>query len=74
MILIEKLQNISFLSSGKIDKYEYFTGEDILHSNQQQQKKYRTSQIYFFPFGKSFSETNKTIEVQEALKVLKLED
>ena len=27
---------ISALSSGKIDKYEYFTDEDILPSNQQQ--------------------------------------
>ena len=40
----EKLQNdinretakISALSSGNIDKYEYFTGEEILSSNQQQ--------------------------------------
>ena len=28
--------NISDLSSGKIDKYEYLTGEEILPSNQQQ--------------------------------------
>ena len=27
---------ISALSSGKIDKYEYLTGKDILPSNQQQ--------------------------------------
>ena len=27
---------ISALSSGKIDKYEYFTGEEILPSNKQQ--------------------------------------
>ena len=27
---------MSALSSGKIDKYEYLTGEDILPSNQQQ--------------------------------------
>ena len=27
---------ISALSSGKIDKYEYLSGEDILPSNQQQ--------------------------------------
>ena len=40
----EKLQNdinretakISALSSDNIDKYEYFTGEEILPSNQQQ--------------------------------------
>ena len=29
---------ISTLSSGKIDKYEYFTGEDILPFNQRQIK------------------------------------
>ena len=34
------------LSSGKIHKYEYLTGEDILLSTQQQ--------IYLFSFGKSF--------------------
>ena len=27
--------NISALSSGKIDKYEYLTGEEIVPSNQQ---------------------------------------
>ena len=45
---------ISALSSGKIGKYEYFTGEDILPSNQQQIIEHRTSKIYLFPFGKSF--------------------
>ena len=29
-----KAAKISALSSGKIDKYEYFTGEEILPSNQ----------------------------------------
>ena len=33
---------ISALSSGKIDKYEYLTGEEILPSNQKK-KKNRTS-------------------------------
>ena len=28
--------NISALSSGKIDKYEYFTGEEILPPNRRQ--------------------------------------
>ena len=40
---------ISALSSGKIDKYEYLTGEEILPSNQQQ-----IIEIYLFSFGKSF--------------------
>ena len=38
---------ISALSSGKIDKYEYLTGEEILPSNQQQI-------IELFSFGKNF--------------------
>ena len=40
------------LSSGKIDKYEYLTGEEILPSNQQpiiQQAKFNYS-----PLGKAF--------------------
>ena len=42
---------ISALSSGKIDKYEYLTGEEILPSNQQQ----IIEQIKFlFSFMKSF--------------------
>ena len=53
---------ISALSSGKIDKYEYFTGEEILPSNQQQ----IIEQVKFtyYPFGKSFEEQIKRIENQ----------
>ena len=43
---------ISALSSGKIDKYEYLTGKEILPSNQQQiidQAKFTYS-----PLGKAF--------------------
>ena len=35
MILIESPAKISALSSGKIDKYEYLTGKEILPSDQQ---------------------------------------
>ena len=35
-ILIENLPKISALSSGKINKYEYLTGEEILPPNQKQ--------------------------------------
>ena len=48
---------ISALSSGKIHKYEYFTGEDILPSNQQQiieQAKFTYSSL-----GKAFEKPNK---------------
>ena len=53
---------ISALSSGKIDKYEYLTGKEILPSNQQQiiqQAKYTYS-----PLGKAFEKQIKTIEDQ----------
>ena len=48
------------LSSGKIDKYEYLTGEEILPSNQKQmikQAKYTYSSL-----GKAFEKQTKTIE------------
>ena len=52
---------ISALSSGKIDKYEYLTCEEILASNQQiiEQAKFTYS-----PMGKAFEEQTKTIEDQ----------
>ena len=40
---------ISALSSGKIDKYEYFTGEEILPSNEK-----RVIEQAKFVFSKSF--------------------
>ena len=53
---------ISALSSGKIHKYEYLTGADILLSNQQQiieQAKFMYSLL-----GKAFEKQIKTIEFQ----------
>ena len=53
---------ISALSSGKIDKYEYLTGESILPSNQQQiieQAKFTYSTL-----GKAFEKQTKTIADQ----------
>ena len=53
---------ISALSSGKINKYEYFTDEEILPSNQKliiQQAKFNYS-----PLGKAFEKQMKTIEDQ----------
>ena len=43
---------ISALSSGKIDKYEYLTGEEILLSNQQQIIK--QAKFTYSPLGKAF--------------------
>ena len=65
---------ISALSSGKIHKYEYLTGEDILPSNQQQI--IEQAKFTYSPLGKAFEKQIKTIEDQdkkqvEALNTLK---
>ena len=59
---------ISALSSGKIDKYEYLTGESILSSNQQQiieQAKFTYSTL-----GKAFEKQTKTIADQGKNKLM----
>ena len=53
---------ISALSSGKIHKYEYLTGEDILPSNQQQI--IEQAKFTYPPLGKAFEKQIKTIEDQ----------
>ena len=51
---------ISALSSGKIHKYEYLTGEDILPSNQQQIIEH--AKFTYSPLGKAFEKQIKTIK------------
>ena len=51
---------ISALSSGKLDKYEYLTGEEILPSNQRQIIQQAT--FTYSPLGKVFKKQTKTIE------------
>ena len=66
-----KAAKISPLSSGKIHKYEYLTGEDILPSNQQQiikQTKFTCSHL-----GKAFEKQIKTIEDEGKKQVDALE-
>ena len=65
---------ISALSSGKIHKYEYLTGQDILPSNQQQI--IEQAKFTYSPIGKAFEKQIKTIEDRgqkqvEALSTLK---
>ena len=50
---------ISALSSGKIDKYEYLTGEEILPFNQQQI--IEQAKFTYSPLGKAFEKQTKTI-------------
>ena len=65
---------ISALSSGKLHKYEYLSGEDILPSTQQQIIEY--ARFTYSPLGKAFNKQIKTIEDQgkkqvDALNTLK---
>ena len=53
---------ISALSSGKINKYEYLTGEEILPSNQEQI--IEQTKFTYSPLGKGFEKQIKMIEVQ----------
>ena len=72
-IRYEKLQydinrevaKISALSPGKIHKYEYFTGEDILPSNQQQI--IEQAKFTYSPLGKAF-EKQKQLKIKEKNK------
>ena len=57
-----KAAKISALSSGKIDKYEYHTGKEILPSNQQQI--IEQAKFTYSPLGKAFEKQTKTIEDQ----------
>ena len=53
---------ISSLSSGKIHKYEYLTGEDILPSSNQQI--IEQARFTYSPLGKAFNKQIKIIEDQ----------
>ena len=75
----EKLQSdinreaakISPLSSGKLDKYEYLTGEEILPSNQQQI--IQQAKFNYSPLGKAIEKQIKTIKDQGEKQVVALE-
>ena len=60
------------LSSGKTDKYEYLTGEEILPSNQQQT--IQQAKFVYSPLGKAFEKQIKTIENQGKKQVKAIQD
>ena len=62
---------ISALSSGKLDKYEYLTGEEILPSNQQQI--IQQAKFDYSPLGKAIEKQIKTIKDQGEKQVVALE-
>ena len=63
---------ISALSSGKIDKYEYLTGEEILPLNQQQIT--QQAKFNYFSLGKTLEKQRKTIENQGEKKIKTIQD
>ena len=63
---------ISALSSGKIDKYEYLTGEEILPSNQQQT--IQQAKFNYSPLGKALEKQIKTTEDQGKKQVKAIQD
>ena len=72
-ILTDKTRKILALSSGKIDKYQYFTNEKILLSDQS--RIIERAKFTYSPLSKAFEKQIKTIEDQgtkqvEALKAL----
>ena len=69
---IREAAKISALSSGKIHKYEYLTGEDILPSNQQEV--IEQAKFTYSPLGKAFEKQIKTIEDQGKKQVNALEN
>ena len=58
---------ISALSSGKIHRYEYFTGEDILPSNQQ--KIIEQARFTYSPLGKAFKKQIKQLKIKSKNKL-----
>ena len=57
---------ISALSSGKIDKYEYLTGEEILPSNKQQI--IEQAKFTYSPLRKAFEKKQKLLKIREKNK------
>ena len=63
---------ISALSSGKLDKYEYLSGEEILPSNQQQI--IQQAKFNYSPLGKAIEKQRRTIEDQGKKQVKTIQD
>ena len=68
---------VSALSSGKIDKYHFFTDEEILPSDES--RIIEQAKFTYFPLGKTFEKQIKTIadlgtKQVEALKALKSDE
>ena len=63
---------ISALTSGKVRKYEYLIGEDVLPSNRQQI--IEQAKFTYSPLGKAFEKQIKTIEDQGEKQIKAIQD
>ena len=63
---------VTALSSGKIDKYEYLTGEEILPLNQRQI--IEQAKFTYSPLGKAFEKQTKTIKDQGEKQIKAIQD
>ena len=59
---------ISVSSSGKLDKYEYLTGEEILPSNQQQI--IQQAKFNYSPLGKALEKQVQLLKIKEKNKLM----
>ena len=60
-------RKISALSSGRIDKIKYLTGEEILPSNQR--KIIEQDKFVYSPLGKTFEKKKKTVGAIKSLEL-----
>ena len=72
ILLSHSKQQISPLSSSKIDKYEYVTLDKILPSNQRQTIK--QAKLTYSPSVEAFKKQTKAIEEQGEKKIKALEN
>ena len=68
----DEAAKISALSSGKIDKYKYLTGEEKLPPDQS--RKIEQAKFTYSPLGEALEEQIKTIEDQGEKQIKALEE
>ena len=71
-MILREAAKISALSLGKIDKYEYLTGEETLSPNQQQITE--QAKFTYSPLGKAFDKQTKTIKDQGEKQIKAIQD
>ena len=71
-VINREVAKISALSSGKIDKHKYFSGEEIMPSNERQITE--KAKFAYSPLKKAFEKQIKAIEDQGEKQIKAVED